>query len=200
MALEWRSRDHDKDKILIRSEGRNGMERSGVITMKGKPLTVIGPDVRAGDRAPDFSVLDENLNIISLADFAGKSKLISVTPSLDTPVCDLQLRRFNREAASMPRDVVVLNVSMDLPFAISRFCSTANIDRAKALSDHRDASFGAAYGVLIKELRLLARSIFIIDKNDVVRYKEIVPEQSNHPDYEKALRALAEIAAGVKAA
>ncbi|MGE5807592.1 MAG: thiol peroxidase [Nitrospirota bacterium] len=176
------------------------MERSGVITMKGKPLTVIGPDVRAGDRAPAFSVLDENLNSVSLADFAGKTKLISVTPSLDTPVCDLQLRRFNREAASMPRDVVVLNISMDLPFAVSRFCSTAGIDRAKALSDHRDASFGAAYGVLIKELRLLARSIFIIDKNDVVRYKEIVHEQSNHPDYEKALRALAEIASGVKAA
>lgn len=176
------------------------MERSGVITMKGKPLTVIGPDVRAGDRAPAFSVLDENLNSVSLADFAGKTKLISVTPSLDTPVCDLQLRRFNREAASMPRDIVVLNISMDLPFAVSRFCSTAGIDRAKALSDHRDASFGAAYGVLIKELRLLARSIFIIDKNDVVRYKEIVHEQSNHPDYEKALRALAEIASGVKAA
>lgn len=168
--------------------------------MKGKPLTVIGPDVRAGDRAPAFSVLDENLNSVSLADFAGKTKLISVTPSLDTPVCDLQLRRFNREAASMPRDIVVLNISMDLPFAVSRFCSTAGIDRAKALSDHRDASFGAAYGVLIKELRLLARSIFIIDKNDVVRYKEIVHEQSNHPDYEKALRALAEIASGVKAA
>jgi thiol peroxidase len=176
------------------------MERSGVITMKGKPLTLIGPDVRAGDRAPDFSVLDENLNIVSLADFVGKTKLISVTPSLDTPVCDLQLRRFNREAASMPRDVVVLNISMDLPFAVSRFCSTAGIDRAKALSDHREASFGAAYGVLIKELRLLARSIFIIDKNNVVRYKEIVPEQSNHPDYEKALKALAEITAAARAA
>ncbi|HEX9136979.1 MAG TPA: redoxin family protein, partial [Nitrospirota bacterium] len=101
------------------------MERSGVITMKGKPLTIIGPDVRAGDRAPAFSVLDENLNSVSLADFAGKTKLISVTPSLDTPVCDLQLRRFNREAATMPRDVVVLNISMDLPFAVSRFCATA---------------------------------------------------------------------------
>jgi thioredoxin-dependent peroxiredoxin len=176
------------------------MERSGIITMKGKPLTVIGPDVRAGDRAPDFSVLDENLTIVSLGDFAGKTKLISVTPSLDTPVCDLQLRRFNREAASMPRDVVVLNISMDLPFAVSRFCSTAGIDRAKALSDHRDASFGAAYGVLIKELRLLARSIFIIDRNNIVRYKEIVPEQSNHPDYEKALKALAGITAVADAA
>jgi thioredoxin-dependent peroxiredoxin len=176
------------------------MERPGIITMKGKPLTLIGPDVRAGDRAPDFSVLDENLTIVSLGDFAGKTKLISVTPSLDTPVCDLQLRRFNREAASMPQDVVVLNISMDLPFAVSRFCSTAGIDRAKALSDHRDASFGAAYGVLIKELRLLARSIFIIDRNNVVRYKEIVPEQSNHPDYEKALKALAGVMAVADAA
>ena len=176
------------------------MERPGIITMKGKPLTLIGPDVRAGDRAPDFSVLDENLTIVSLGDFAGKTKLISVTPSLDTPVCDLQLRRFNREAASMPQDVVVLNISMDLPFAVSRFCSTAGIDRAKALSDHREASFGTAYGVLIKELRLLARSIFIIDRNNVVRYKEIVPEQSNHPDYEKALKALAGVTAVADAA
>ena len=171
------------------------MERSGIITMKGKPLTLIGPDIRVGDQAPDFTVIDGNLNIFKLGDFAGQTKIISITPSLDTPVCDLQLRRFNREAASMPQDVVVLNISMDLPFAINRFCSTAGIDRARALSDHRDASFGAAYGVLIKELRLLARSIFIIDKNNFVRYREIVAEQSNHPDYENALKALAEITA-----
>jgi len=176
------------------------MERSGTITMKGMPLTLIGPDIRPGDQAPDFTVIDENLHVVSLGDFAGQTKIISVTPSLDTPVCDLQLRRFNREAVSLPRDVVVLNISMDLPFAIKRFCSTAGIDRAKALSDHRDASFGTAYGVFIKELRLLARSIFIIDKNNVVRYKEIVPEQVNHPDYEKALKALAEVAAAVRAA
>jgi len=176
------------------------MERSGIITMKGKPLTLVGPDIRPGGQAPDFTVIDENLNVVSLGDLAGQTKIISVTPSLDTPVCDLQIRRFNREAASLPRDVVVLNISMDLPFAINRFCSTAGIDRARALSDHRDASFGTAYGVLIKELRLLARSIFIIDKNNVVRYKEIVPEQSNHPDYEKALKALAEITAVARAA
>jgi thiol peroxidase len=176
------------------------MERSGIITMKGKPLTLIGPDIRSGDQAPDFTAIDENLNVVNLGDFAGQTKIISVTPSLDTPVCDLQLRRFNREAASLPRDVVVLNISMDLPFAIKRFCSTAGIDRAKALSDHREASFGTAYGVLIKELRLLARSFFIIDKNNVVRYKEIVAEQSNHPDYEKALKALAEVTAAVRAA
>jgi thiol peroxidase len=166
------------------------MERSGKVTIKGNPLTLIGPALRAGDKAPDFTVLDAELKPVSLKDFAGKTRIISVTPSLDTPVCDLQLRRFNAEAAKMPGDVVVLNISMDLPFAISRFCTSAGIDRAKALSDHRDASFGTAYGVLIKELRLLARSIFIIDKDDVIRYVEIVPEVTDHPDYDKALAAV----------
>ncbi len=176
------------------------MERTGIITRKGKNLTLVGPDLRIGDKAPDFTVLDGTLAEVKLGDFSGKTKIISVTPSLDTPVCDLQLRRFNREAASLPHDVAVLNISMDLPFAITRFCSIAGIDRAKALSDHRDASFGTSYGVLIKELRLLARSIFIIDKKNVIRYKEIVPEQSNHPDYDKALQALRDIAGMAKAA
>ncbi len=176
------------------------MEQRGVITMKGQPLTLTGHDTKVGDKAPDFAVLDGALSDVRLGDFAGKTKIISVTPSLDTPVCDLQLRRFNREAASLPHDVVVLNISMDLPFAISRFCITAEIDRAKALSDHRDASFGMGYGVLIKELRLLARSIFIIDKNNIIRYREIVPEQSNHPDYEKALQALSEVTGIARAA
>ncbi len=166
------------------------LERKGVITMKGNPLTLVGPDIKVGDRAPAFTVLDGELNEVRLKDFRGKIKVISVTPSLDTSVCDLQLRRFNHEAASLPADVVVLNVSMDLPFAIARFCTAAEIDRARALSDHRNASFGEAYGVLIKELRLLARSIFIIDKDDIVRYREIVPEETQHPDYEKALSAL----------
>jgi thiol peroxidase len=158
--------------------------------MKGNPLTLLGTDIRVGDKAPEFIALDGELNQVRLADFGGKIKVVSVTPSLDTQVCDLQLRRFNHEAASLPEDVVVLNVSMDLPFAIARFCAAAEIDRAKALSDHRDASFGNNYGVLIKELRLLARSIFIIDKNNIVRYREIVPELTNHPDYDKALSAL----------
>lgn len=175
-------------------------ERKGITTMKGNPLTLVGPDIGVGDKAPDFSVLDGELNIIKLSDYSGKTKVISVTPSLDTPVCDLQLRRFNHEAASLPHDVVVLNVSMDLPFAISRFCTTAEIDRAKALSDHREASFGTAYGVLIKELRLLARSIFIIDKDNIVRYKEIVPEQSKHPNYDRALEALGKLTETAKAA
>lgn len=176
------------------------MERKGVITMKGKPLTLIGPDIKIGDKAPEFIVLDSKLDQVNLSDFTGKTTVISVTPSLDTPVCDLQLRRFNHEASALPHDVVVLNISMDLPFAIERFCTTAEIERAKALSDHREASFGTAYGVLIKELRLLARSIFIIDKNNIVRYKEIVPEQSNHPDYDKVLAALTMITGEAMAA
>lgn len=169
-------------------------ERKNVITMKGNPLTLVGPDVNIGDKAPDFIALDSELNQVGLNDFIGKVKVISVTPSLDTSVCDLQLRRFNHEAAQLPQDVVVLNISMDLPFAISRFCTAAGIDRVKALSDHRDASFGSNFGVLIKELRLLARSIFILDRDNIVRYREIVPEQSQHPDYDKALSALNMIA------
>lgn len=176
------------------------MEKSVAITMKGKSLTLVGADVDVGDKAPEFTVLDDSLSEVSLKDFAGKIKVISVTPSLDTPVCDLQLRRFNHEAASLPQDVAVINISMDLPFAISRFCTAAEIERARALSDHREASFGAAYGVLIKELRLLARSIFVIDKNNIVRYKEIVPEQSSHPDYDKALEALGKLIEVAKAA
>ena len=169
------------------------MERKGIITFKGNPLTLTGNEMRVGDKAPDFTVLNGELKETGLKDFAGKVKVISVTPSLDTPVCDLQARMFNSEAAKLPVDVAVLNISMDLPFAISRFCASAGIDKVKALSDHRDASFGNGYGVLIRELRLLARSIFIIDKDDVIRYFEIVPELSNEPDYESALEELKKI-------
>ncbi len=171
------------------------MERPGAVTSKGRGLTLVGPEIRTGDRAPDFTVLDQTLSPVSLADFAGKIKVMSVTPSLDTSTCDLQARRFNEEAASLPDEVVVLNVSMDLPFAIARFCTAAGIGRVKALSDHRDASFGTAWGVLIKELRLLARAVFIVDKEDIVRYVEIVPEMSNPPNYDRALEALGEISA-----
>jgi thiol peroxidase len=169
------------------------MERKGIVTVKGNPVTLIGSEIKAGDKAPDFTVVDGDLKEVRLKDFAGKIKVISVSASLDTPVCDMQARRFNQEAATLPADVLILNITMDLPFAISRFCTTAGIDKVHAYSDHRDASFGNAYGVLIKELRLLARSIFIIDKNDVIRYIEIVPELTNHPDYDKALGALKEL-------
>lgn len=165
------------------------MERTGVITYLGGPLTLVGPEVEAGDRAPDFTVLDNGLGAKTLADFAGKTLVISVTPSLDTPICDAQLRRFNDAAARIGDDVAVLNVSMDLPFANKRFCSVAGIEKALTLSDHRDASFGTAYGVLIKELRLLARAIFVVGKDGVVKHAEIVPEVTHHPDYDKALAA-----------
>jgi len=166
------------------------MERKGKITFLGNPLTLIGTEKKIGEKADNFTVLDKELKEISLKDFTGKIKLISVTPSLDTPVCDIQARRFNQEAAKLPDDVVIMNISMDLPFAISKFCTTAGIDKVKAYSDHRDASFGNAYGVLIKELRLLARSIFIIDRDDIIRYIELVPELSHQPDYDKALAEL----------
>lgn len=163
------------------------MEREGLVKIHGNPLTLIGTELKKGDKAPDFTVLEKDLKEVHLKDFAGNIKLISVTPSLDTPVCDLQARRFNQEASKLPENVAVLNISMDLPFAISRFCTTAGIEKVKALSDHRDSSFGNAFGVLIKELRLLARSIFILDKDNVIRYFEIVQELTDHPDYEKAI-------------
>jgi thiol peroxidase len=163
------------------------MERSGLVRFAGNPLILIGDAVKVGDTAPDFTVVDKELKEVKLSDFAGKVKIISVTPSLDTPVCDLQARRFNDEAQKLPDSVVVLNVSMDLPFAIARYAADAGLDRMKALSDHRDASFGASYGVLIKGLRLLARSIFVIDRENTIRYQQIVPEVTSQPDYDGAL-------------
>jgi len=165
------------------------VERTGVVTFKGNGLTLLGHPVKVGDKAPDFTALDNGLAPVGLKDLAGKTKIISVTPSLDTPVCDAQLRKFNDAAAALGSNVAMVNVSMDLPFAAGRFCTTAGIDKARTLSDHRDASFGTNYGVLIKELRLLARAVFVIDENDVVRYAEVVPEVTNHPDYDKALAA-----------
>jgi thioredoxin-dependent peroxiredoxin len=163
------------------------MERTGKITIHGNPLTLIGPEITVGSKAPEFKVLDKDLNEVKSSDFSGKVRIISVTPSLDTPVCDIQVNKFNHEAAQLGDNVAVINMSMDLPFALARFCAAAGIDKVKTLSDHREASFGTAYGVLIKELRLLARSIFIIDRNDIVRYVEIVPEMTEHPNYDKVI-------------
>ena len=165
------------------------MERTGVVTFKGNGVTLLGNPVTVGDKAPDFTALDRGLGAVKLSDFKGKTRVISVTPSLDTAICDTQLRRFNEAAAKLGDDVTMINVSMDLPFAIGRFCTTAGIDHAVTLSDHRDASFGQAYGVLIKELRLLARAVFVVDAQDVVRHAEIVPEVGSHPDYDEAIAA-----------
>ena len=171
----------------------NGMERKGVTTMHGNPLTLVGPEIQVGQKAPDFVVLDKDLNEKTLADYVGKVKLISVVPSLDTPVCDMQTRRFNELASELGQNVVILTVSMDLPFAQARWCAAAGVDRVITLSDHRDASFGQNYGVLIKELRLLNRSIFIVDDRDVVRYVQIVKENTEHPNYDRAIDALRQV-------
>src|SRR3989338_5519285 len=137
-------------------------ERTGVVTFKGNPLTLVWPEIKTGQKAPDFQVLAQDLSPVTLASSRGKTRLISVVPSLDTPVCDAQTRRFNQEAAKLP-NVAILTISADLPFAQKRWCGAAGIDKVQVLSDHKEASFATEYGVLIKELRLLSRSIFVID-------------------------------------
>ncbi len=165
-------------------------ERTGVVTFKGNPMTLLGPEIKAGDRAPEFQVVDAGLAPVSLSDFRGKVKIISAVPSLDTPVCDAETRRFNEEAAKLPGNVVVLTISLDLPFAQKRWCGAAGIDRVRVLSDYRDRSFGAAYGVLIKELMLLSRSIFVVDGGDTVRYVQHVREVAQEPDYAAVMEAV----------
>jgi thioredoxin-dependent peroxiredoxin len=164
-------------------------ERPGAVTFLGNPLTAVGSELKVANKAPGFSVLSNDLKPVTLADSAGKVRLLSVVPSLDTPVCDMQTRRFNQEASSLGNNVVILTLSMDLPFAQKRWCGAAGVDRLQTLSDHRDASFGLAYGTLIKELRLLSRAIFVIDANDTIRYVEYVKEISSHPNYDAALGA-----------
>lgn len=165
-------------------------ERKGAVTFKGNPLTLIGPELKAGDKAPEFKALAKDLSEVSLASTKGKTRLISVVPSLDTPVCEMQTKRFNEEASKFPSQIAVLAVSVDLPFAQNRFCSAAKAEKIQCLSDHREVSFGKAYGVLIKELRLLARAVFIVGPDDKIQYAEYVKEVTQHPDYEKALQAL----------
>ncbi|WCK54203.1 thiol peroxidase [Aneurinibacillus sp. Ricciae_BoGa-3] len=169
-------------------------ERKGAITFKGNQVTLLGEEVKVGDTAKDFTVLAAGLAPYSLNDGKGKVRLISVVPSIDTGVCDAQTRRFNEEAANLG-DVEILTVSVDLPFAQARWCGAAGIDKVKMLSDHRDLSFGEAFGVAIKEMRLLARAIFVLDKDNKVTYVEYVSEATNHPDYEKAIAAAKETAA-----
>jgi len=166
------------------------IERTGIITFKGNPFTLLGPELKVGDKAPDFSVVDNALAPVALASHAGRIRVISAVPSLDTPVCDTETRRFNQEAAALPDNVVVLTVSLDLPFAQKRWCGAAGIDRVTTLSDYRERSFGTAYGVLIKELLLLSRSIFVIDAKDTIRYIQHVPEVTSEPDYAAVLNAV----------
>jgi thiol peroxidase len=158
-------------------------ERAGIITMHGNPLTLLGREIKTGDTLPDVTLMDNDLKPTALSSYSGKICVISSVPSLDTPVCDLETRRFNQEAEGLGDDVIILTVSMDLPFAQKRWCGSAGVDRVITLSDHLDASFGMAFGMLIKELRLLARGIFISDGMGVIRYVQIVKEVSQEPDY-----------------
>jgi thiol peroxidase len=156
--------------------------------LKGNPLTLIGPELKPGDAAPDFTMVDNTLKPVTLQDTGNHVRIISVVPSLDTPVCDAQTRRFNEEAAKLP-GVDIITVSVDLPFAQKRWCGAFGIDRVKMLSDHKDASFGSNYGTLIKELRIESRAIFVLDPHNQIRHAEYVKEMAEFPDYEAALAA-----------
>ncbi|AYC29849.1 thiol peroxidase [Paenisporosarcina cavernae] len=160
------------------------------ITFKQNPVTLIGNEVKVGDTAPNFQVLANDLSPVTLDDTKGKVRLISVVPSLDTGTCDAQTRKFNESASSLGENVKILTISVDLPFAQKRWCAAAGIDAVQTLSDHRDLSFGKAYGVAIEELRLLARAVFVVDEQDKVTYVEYVSEATEHPNYEAAIEAV----------
>jgi thiol peroxidase len=164
------------------------MERPGATTMKGNPKTLVGPELKVGDAAPDFALVDGSLKTVTLKDTGNQVRIISVIPSLDTPVCDAQTKRFNEEAAKMP-GVDIITVSMDLPFAQKRWCGAFGVDKVKMLSDHKDASFGTNYGTLIKDLRIESRAIFVLDADNQIRHAEYVKEVADFPNYETALAA-----------
>src|SRR5687767_11031448 len=169
------------------------MERPGATTLKGNPLTLIGPELKAGDAAPDFTAVDTSLQPVTLGSTGSAVRIFSVVPSLDTPVCDAQTKRFNEEAAKLP-GVEIYTLSMDLPFAQKRWCGAFGIDKVKMLSDHREGSFGSSYGTLIKELRIHSRAIFVLDKDNKVKHVEYVKEVADHPNYETALAAAKSLA------
>ena len=164
-------------------------ERTNIVTFKGNPATLLGPDIKVGDPAPDFLVVDNGLQPVTLASNIGKVQLITVVPSIDTPVCDTMTRKFNEKAAQLPASVVVLTVSLDLPFAQKRWCGNAGIEKVQTVSDYQERSFGLNYGLLLKELKLLARAVFVISKEGKVVYREIVKEVTAEPDYDAALAA-----------
>ena len=161
-------------------------KRTGVVTFAGNPIALLGKEVKVGDKAPAFTLLDNGLGEKTLADYAGKVKVISVVPSLDTGVCDAQTRWFNQNVSKLGENVVVLTVSVDLPFAQKRWCGAVGIDKVETLSDHRDLSFGENYGFILEGLRLLSRGIVVIDKDDVIRYVEYVPEVTSAVNFDAA--------------
>ncbi len=166
------------------------MERNNVVTMKGNAITLLGNDVSVGQKAPEATVVANDLSEVKISSFIGKKLILSVVPSLDTGTCDLQSKRFNMEAGKLGDSVKILTISMDLPFAQKRWCGATASDKIQTLSDYRYASFGEAYGLLIKGLRLLTRAVLIIDKNGIIQYKQLVSEVTKEPDYEVVLTAL----------
>ena len=164
------------------------MERPGATTLRGNPLTLVGPELKAGDKAPNFETVDNGLQAVDLAKTGNTVRIFSVVPSLDTPVCDAQTKRFNEEAAKLS-GVDIYTVSMDLPFAQKRWCGAFGVDKVKMISDHRAGSFGEAFGTLIKELRIHSRAIFVVDKDNTITHAEYVKEVADHPNYETALAA-----------
>lgn len=165
-------------------------ERTGMVTMKGNPVTLLGEEIKVGDKAPDVELTATDLSSVKLSDYRGNVCILSAVPSLDTPVCDVETRRFNKEASALGKDVTILTISMDLPFAQSRWCAAAGVDQVVTLSDHRTADFGIAYGVLIKDIRLLARAVFVVDREGVVRDVKIVDEIAHEPDYDAIVAAV----------
>ena len=168
-------------------------ERTGMITMRNNPLTLLGRELKPGEAVPDFTVLNNDLESVRFSSFQGKVCVISSVPSLDTPVCDMQTRKFNDMAANLDSDVRILTISMDLPFAQKRWCGAAGVDRVITFSDHFNGAFGDAFGVMIKELRLLARAIFIIDREGILRYTQLVREVAKEPDYDAVMEALKDV-------
>ena len=168
-------------------------ERAQAVTIHGNPLTLVGNEIIMGNPAPEATLIDNDLKPVKLSDFRGKVLVIASVPSLDTPVCDMETRRFNTEAAKLGTDVAIVTVSMDLPFAQKRWCGAAGVDQVVTLSDHKDAAFGQAFGLLVKELRLLARAVLVLDREGTVRYYQLVKEVSEEPDYEAALAAVKEL-------
>jgi thiol peroxidase len=170
------------------------MERPGATTLRGNPFTLLGPELKVGDQAPDFEAVDNGLKAVTLATTGNGVRIFSVVPSLDTPVCDAQTKRFNEEAGKLP-NLSIYSFSMDLPFAQKRWCGAFGVDHVKMVSDHRTGSFGEHYGTLIKELRIHSRAIFVVDRDNVIRHAEYVKEVGEHPNYEAALAAAKRLAA-----
>lgn len=170
------------------------MEKNSVkVTFGGNPITLIGKEVKVGQVAEDFTVLSSALKPVKLSNYEGKVKIISVFPSVDTSVCSAQNHRFNKEASTLNDNIQIIGISNDLPFALGRYCGAEGIDRIVTLSDHKDVDFGLKYGFLIQELRLLTRGVIVVDKNNIVRYVEYVPEVTHEPNYEAAIKVAKEL-------